>query len=78
MGTFESASLSIHFMALSAPDWQFILMTVFGLLAAHLVAAGILNWSISARRQRSAVRQKAKKRAVQRLARLTAERPLSP
>ncbi|MET0595722.1 MAG: hypothetical protein ABW133_23695 [Polyangiaceae bacterium] len=64
-------------MALSAPAWQFVLMVVFGLLAAHLVAAGILNWSISTRRQRSPLRHSVQKRLLQRIARLEAERPVS-
>ena len=45
-------------------------MTVFSLLAAHLVAAAILNWSISTRRRRSPVRQWVQRRMLQRLARL--------
>jgi hypothetical protein len=62
-------------MALSASHWQFVLMTVFGLLAAHLVAAGILNWSISTRRLRSPVRREVQRRLVQRLARLERASP---
>jgi hypothetical protein len=53
-------------MALSSSAWQFVLMTVFGLLAAHLVAAAVLSWSVSTRRPRSPVRQWAQKRALQR------------
>lgn len=56
-------------MAFPASVWQFVLMTVFSLLAAHLVAAAVLNWSISTRRQRSPVRRFAQRRLVQRLAR---------
>jgi hypothetical protein len=44
-------------------------MTVFSLLAAHLVAAAILNWSISTRRHRSPVRHWVQRRLLQRLAR---------
>jgi len=56
-------------MALPSSVWQFVLMTVFGLLAAHLVAAAILNWSVSTRRHRSPVRRWAQKRLLQRVAR---------
>ena len=56
-------------MVLPASAWQFVLMTVFSLLAAHVVAAGILSWSIGARRQRSPVRQWVQRRLLQRLAR---------
>jgi hypothetical protein len=44
-------------------------MAVFGLLAAHLIAAAILNWSVSTRRQRSPVRRRVQQRLVQRVAR---------
>jgi hypothetical protein len=56
-------------MALPAPVWQFVLMTVFSLLAAHLVAAAILNWSVGTRRLRSPVRRQVQRRMLQRLAR---------
>ena len=56
-------------MGLPSSVWQFVLMTVFSLLAAHLVAAAILNWSVSTRRLRSPVRQLAQKRLLQRVAR---------
>jgi hypothetical protein len=72
--------LSKIFMAIPVSTWQFVLMTVFGLLAAHLVAAAILNWSISTRRQRSPVRQWVQRRLLQRLARVGAhsEEPADP
>jgi hypothetical protein len=56
-------------MALPATVWQFVLTTVFSLLAAHVVAAAILNWSVSTRRHRSPVRHWAQRRLMQRLAR---------
>jgi ABC-type transport system involved in Fe-S cluster assembly fused permease/ATPase subunit len=56
-------------MVPSEPNWQFVLMTVFSLLAAHLVATAILSWSVSTRRQRSPLRRSVKRRAMQRLAR---------
>jgi hypothetical protein len=61
-------------MAFSASPWQFVLMTVFGLLAAHVIAAGILNWSISTRRQRSPVRREVQRRLANRIARLERSR----
>jgi hypothetical protein len=64
-------------MGLPASVWQFVLMTVFSLLAAHLIAAAILNWSISTRRRRSPVREWAQRRMLQRLARVDAAEPTS-
>jgi hypothetical protein len=49
--------------------WPFVLMTVFGLLAAHLVAAAALSWSVSTRRRRSPVLRWVERRMMQRLAR---------
>lgn len=71
LGREHSSALVVRsLMALPASIWQFVLMTVFSLLAAHLVAAAVLSWTISTRRQRSPVRQWAQRRLMQRLARL--------
>jgi hypothetical protein len=56
-------------MGLSTSSWQLLLMAVFSLLAAHLIAAAILNWSVSTRRHRSPVRRWVQRRLLQRVAR---------
>jgi Flp pilus assembly protein TadB len=63
-------------MSLSTSFWQFLLMAMVGLLAAHLLAAAVLNWSVSTRRQRSPVRRLVQRRLLQRVARAgNSERP---
>ena len=62
-------------MVLSASAWQFVLMTVFSLLAAHLVATAILSWSVSTRRPRSPLRRSVQRRMMQRLARMSMSAP---
>jgi hypothetical protein len=56
-------------MSLPTSFWQFFLIAMFSLLAAHLVAAAVLNWSVSTRRQRSPVRRLVQRRLLQRVAR---------
>jgi Flp pilus assembly protein TadB len=56
-------------MSLPTSFWQFLLMAMVGLLAAHLIAAAVLNWSVSTRRQRSPVRRLVQRRLLQRVAR---------
>jgi hypothetical protein len=64
-------------MVLSGPDEQILLMAVFGLLAANVVAAAIFSWLVSTRRRSSPVREWSQRRLLQRVARLEQNEPFS-
>jgi len=60
-------------MASLASVWPFVLPLVFCVIAAHFVAAAVLNWFVCTRRHRSPVRRWALRRFERRLARAGAQ-----